>query len=650
MTTSLIKNDNHRCSTRLLAEKLKKTDQSPSFYRQFPALFLPYFSINKKSHKTIHDLSEAGYLYYLSLLQMDQLIDEGNLRVVPLMINLQEQAVKSLTNLFGADSDFWIYWDSRKKDYFEAIKIERSLKEEKTVSIDSYKELADKKVAFSKIAVDALFIISGRVNYSIYKKLLESQKLFSFGYQLFDDVKYFKRDFEKKQFNLAVYCLKKEIDFKTHDHNVDVLQKLLYISGRAEEVLKISIAIFQQALDILEPLEVESKWQSVVIELKQKVEKYMDFTIGYIKSIQTRISLNSVQSKQWTFFDYSSVSNQTIVKGLNYLKYDCKRDFAELKHIMYLGDIHGFNNNQQIHVSDIFQRAILSDSIISVAKTNKLSISDFLEHECKYLIERRNRDDIGGWAYFPTVNEIAADIDDLGQIIQLFKLARKEHFIKKYCSKAIRVAIDERTHSNGGIQTWIISNDNKSKIQKKQELFNETKCGKGPDLEVVANFIYALLIFDKKAFSSYIDNSIDYIIKNQSDKGSWLSRWYYGYAYGTYMALRLLSFQQSSDCSDSIDKALRFIKACQQADGGFGLSEKHKSDPLSTSYCLLALKLFLCHEAIWVKQCISKAENYLMDTQSPEGSWKDVPFIIPRLNEPYRSKTLTTAIALKTLC
>ncbi len=68
------------------------------------------------------------------------------------------------------------------------------------------------------------------------------------------------------------------------------------------------------------------------------------------------------------FFKYLSIGDNVIKKGLDYIKSDFDQNYAELKHIMYLSKLEGFENVEQIHVSDTFQRAILNDSLIDIAK------------------------------------------------------------------------------------------------------------------------------------------------------------------------------------------------------------------------------------------------------------------------------------------
>ena len=88
---------------------------------------------------------------------------------------------------------------------------------------------------------------------------------------------------------------------------------------------------------------------------------------------------------------------------------------------MFLGEIEDFENQNNIHISDTFQRTLLNDCICDITNLLKIDSKGYLQKEIEYILGRRNHDSIGGWSYFPTVKEIAADIDDLGQIMQFYK-------------------------------------------------------------------------------------------------------------------------------------------------------------------------------------------------------------------------------------
>jgi hypothetical protein len=626
-----------------MIDKIEFKDKSPSFYKHYPKLFANYF--NQVSERHIDFLSRAGYHYYHSVLCLDAIIDDGVFEEIPKMTTLQEESIKLLTSVFGLESQFWIFWNRRKKEYFEAVKIEKSLSNLDSVDFRMYQDLADKKSAFGKVAIDSLYTLQVNKDDDMHKKLLLSHKYFSTGFQLYDDVKDFKEDFEKGQFNFAIEQLRQEVNFDQHGNNVKILNKLLFIKEIGQEILSKSISQFETAITILKGLSTKSEWLTTVLEMKATIENYLDISNGYLATITAKIELKNQQSCTYAFFDFNEIDENATKNGLAFIKSDFQQNYADLKHVMYLGNLEGFDNENTIHISDTFQRALINECFIAVANAYNLGVSNFLKNECQYLISIRNKDSVGGWSYLPTVQEIAADIDDLGQIIQLFVLSRNQQFIDVYCNRAISIALKERMLENGGIETWIIPAQYQTRTQKRQEHFNAIKWGKGPDVEVVANFVYSLTILDKDKYAELIKKAISYVIGQQDDKGYWESRWYYGNYYGTYVCLRLLK-QFEEFYPIEIQKALGYIAEGQNNDGGFSIEQNKASDPLSTALAILGLKVF------YDKNCevIEKAVTYLTSSQSGDGSWKAVDFIKPKIHEPYKSKTLTTAYVLKALC
>lgn len=619
------------------------TDKTSQIYKHYPKLFDSYFGCLKSN--TIEDLSKAGYCYYHVVLGLDSIIDDNQTDKISSTINLQELAIRILASVFGENTSFWDLWNKRKMEYFEAIKIERNLAENEEIDFRIYEDLADKKSAFGKVAIDSLYILDENPNKEIYDALLLSHKYFSVGFQLYDDVKDFKEDFEKGQFNIAIYKLKKKIDIDLYKNEVTILNKLLYIRGIGQEILQESVEQFEKALSILSELGIKSKWLETVVDMRNTIEGYLDITNGYMETINARLDLKKEKINPYTFIDYGKINDSSIKRGLDFIRADFYQNYADLKHIMYLGKLEGFENNSQIHVSDTFQRALINDCFITVANTNKLDISAFLESECHYLIDHRNKDEIGGWSYFQTVHEIAADIDDLGQIIQLFVLSGNQQLVNEYCKKAINIAVNERRLNDGSIETWIIPKDCQNTLQKRQEYFNETKWGKGPDVEVVANFVYALHIFDKTRYKGIIEKSLQYIISQQNNEGFWESRWYYGNYYGTYVCLRLLK-EFDENYLTEIQKGIDYLYENQNNDGGFSIKANGVSDALSTALAMLSLKFFFQEK----NGCIRRATKYLDKKQNIDGSWSAVDFIKPKIHEPCKNKTLTSAYVLKALC
>lgn len=612
-------------------------ENSSSFYEYYPKLFHSYFP--DVEEEVVNLLSKAGFHFYQSVMQLDAIIDnQENYRIFN-VLDLQEYSIKILATIYGNESDFWSLWKIRKNEFRDAILLEKNLWN--NFSVENYKEVADKKSAFGKVAIDCLYTLSKSKDEKKYHILLESHKYFSIAFQLYDDVVDFEDDFNKKQFNKSVYQLSQIIDFSKYNNDPIILNKLLYIEEVGIDILNKSIAYLEKAKEIAYELCENSLWIETIDNLKFYIIEYRNITYSYIKTVQERVKIKKI-SAQKVFLNFENIDNLNIFKGLSFIKLDYLQNYVDLTHIMYLGGIDGFENDTDIHSSDTFQRALLNDCLLDISEKFNLDTKYFFQKEKNYFIERQNNDDIGGWSYFPTVQEIAADIDDLGQIMQYFIRTNNVELIKEHCLKAIEIAINERTQTNGGIETWIIPQKNLTEKQKKQELFNSTKWGKGPDVEVVANFIYALNLLDSEKYRSTIENSIRYILSEQKEQGYWESRWYYSKFYGTFVCLRILS-QFPTQYGKTKEKVKEFLLNSQNEDGSFDV-EQYKN--LSTSFAIFCINLLDFPELGEMKK---KAQDYLIKNQLEDGSWTAENFIKPKAHEPYKSKTLTTAYVLKAL-
>lgn len=419
--------------------------KSPEFYEKYPALFHNYYpAINTE---TVKQLSDAGFAFYRSVLNLDAIVDNGELQRIFTVLELQEYAIKKLSNVYPEEHNFWNVWNYRKKEYQEAVFLEKELFA--NFSEQRYIEVADKKSAFGKIAIDSLSELTENTDKELYENLIESHKYFSLGFQIYDDIEDFNEDFKGKQFNIAVYELSKKIDFEKNT-DVDMLRKLFYLTGLAFTLLQKSIDSFEKAKSFLK--DQESGWYKTIEEMQKAVSTYYETTFSYIQILKKKNGLKkAVQTR--TFFDYSSIDNVVITKGLDFISKEFSENYVELQHFMWLSKKEGFDNETQLHYSDTFQRAMLNDCLLHISEKFGLKTDSFFKEENNYLLSRVNNDTIGTWSYFPTVQEVAADIDDLGQIMQQFIQTQENQLIDKYCLKAIDIATQDRTIKNGGIET-----------------------------------------------------------------------------------------------------------------------------------------------------------------------------------------------------
>lgn len=262
----------------------KIIESNPAFYQKYASLFAKTFAILEKD---LSLLDIAGFLYYKATLLTDNLIDEKDLSKFAQITICQEESIKILTSIFGIENTFWSLWNKRRDEYFQAIYLEKQISKKDIVSLKEYETLADKKSAFGKVAIDALYSIDNRNN-TIYQKLLLSHKYFSIAFQLNDDIQDFKNDLVKGQFNWAVYLLKKEII--TND-DPNVLEKPLYLKGISKVIYKKSINYCNKSLKNVENIDVP-EWKNVINETKKSFQTAIIEIENYIEILTSDIILS----------------------------------------------------------------------------------------------------------------------------------------------------------------------------------------------------------------------------------------------------------------------------------------------------------------------------------------------------------------------
>ena len=89
--------------------------KSPEFYEKYPALFHNYYpAINTE---TVKQLSDAGFAFYRSVLNLDAIVDNGELQRIFTVLELQEYAIKKLSNVYPEEHNFWNVWRRRQMQF-----------------------------------------------------------------------------------------------------------------------------------------------------------------------------------------------------------------------------------------------------------------------------------------------------------------------------------------------------------------------------------------------------------------------------------------------------------------------------------------------------------------------------------------------------
>ena len=321
--------------------------------------------------------------------------------------------------------------------------------------------------------------------------------------------------------------------------------------------------------------------------------------------------------------------------------------FHDAAHIMSFPPEQGFRDPDAVHSGDVFTRALLADALIDADQAFG-QLDDIIAAELDYLLSTRRTDGIGGWSYFPRLIELPPDADDLAQV--MIAMLRRGRFeaVRSTCELVLEVLFNDNAHADGSFETWIVPATARSEHQRLQAQWIRKAWGNGPDPEVIANLLHALTLYDANRFRARIAQGMQYLQSRQQADGSWLSTWYWGPFYSTYVAVRLL--KPAPDASPCIDAATEFLLSAQRTDGGWGWGEQ--SDALSTALAMLALVTTGHRHG----PAMDGALEYFSAHTATNGGWPAAPFIRMELGRPsgrvhqvlsYGADLVTTGFVLK---
>jgi squalene-hopene/tetraprenyl-beta-curcumene cyclase len=125
-----------------------------------------------------------------------------------------------------------------------------------------------------------------------------------------------------------------------------------------------------------------------------------------------------------------------------------------------------------------------------------------------------------------------------------------------------------------------------------------------------------------------IRRGIDYLVRTQQPDGSWYGRWGVAYIYGTCFALRGLRAAGENDREVHVLRAGEWLRAIQNADGGWGEScasydndvfTPAPSTPSQTAWAILGLLA----GGDTTSRSLHHGIEYLLERQRADGSWNE---------------------------
>ncbi|TAH08623.1 MAG: hypothetical protein EAZ13_02795 [Sphingobacteriia bacterium] len=238
------------------------------YYFYYPYLFSSSFE-NIEPIK-LEQLNIASYFCYRYVVLNDDIIDQQVSSDLVLKHEMMancymKHALEILHKLFDQESLFWVKWELRKKELKSTILLDKSL-DATNYTEEIFKEYAWNKSGFSKLAIDAMYILSGAKNETVYQSLLSSHKEFCCAMQLHDDLFDVVEDQVNPQFNFAKYLIYEELaksSIQRESLSNEEIENYLFVSGKGSQVLNIALQHIVQARELANPCFSEA-WDNVL--------------------------------------------------------------------------------------------------------------------------------------------------------------------------------------------------------------------------------------------------------------------------------------------------------------------------------------------------------------------------------------------------
>ncbi|HEY7952337.1 MAG TPA: squalene--hopene cyclase [Solirubrobacteraceae bacterium] len=231
----------------------------------------------------------------------------------------------------------------------------------------------------------------------------------------------------------------------------------------------------------------------------------------------------------------------------------------------------------------------------------------------------------GGWAFeFANVNY--PDVDDTAEVV--LALQRTTPAGKARAQAAIERAtrwVEGMQSSGGG---WgAFDAENTRALVRELPFLDFGEVIDTPSADVTAHALEMLAALGL-AREPVAQAGLRWLLEQQEADGSWFGRWGVNYVYGTGAAVPALIAAGVTPAAASVRRAVAWLAAHQNEDGGWGEDPRSYDDPAwigrgpstasQTAWALLAL-----HAAGERGAVIQRGLRWLIETQKADGSWDE---------------------------
>ncbi len=238
----------------------------------------------------------------------------------------------------------------------------------------------------------------------------------------------------------------------------------------------------------------------------------------------------------------------------------------------------------------------------------------------------RPKTEPSGW-YFEFANEFYPDIDDTAMVLLALSHARaRDGAAHDACvRRAVRWLLDMQS-SDGGWAAFDVDNNWHPLSLVPFADHNAMLDPTCPD--ITGRVIEGLCASGVRGDHPAIRKGVAYLYRTQQQDGSWFGRWGVNYVYGTFLALRGLRAAGESDREAAVLRAGEWLRAIQNADGGWGEScasyDEGRFVPAPSTASQTAWGLLgLLASGDRGSQSVRRAVEHLIETQRADGTWHE---------------------------
>lgn len=236
----------------------------------------------------------------------------------------------------------------------------------------------------------------------------------------------------------------------------------------------------------------------------------------------------------------------------------------------------------------------------------------------------------GGWA-FEFHNDTYPDTDDAAEILLAVGRARSTDNAGRVeaVRRGIRWILGMQS-ANGGWGAY--DKDNTSNVVTKLPFFDFGETIDPPSADVTAHIVEMLGLLKEPLDTPQVRKALAYIWREQESDHCWFGRWGVNYIYGTGAVLTALAAIGHDMSEPRVRKAVEWLVARQNGDGGWGescasyanpaLRGQGISTPSQTAWALLSL----IAAAESRSAATERGVNYLLQTQQDAGDWEESEF------------------------